>query len=44
MTDDEVAKLDYCHKILGLSKTEIIRQGIDFMYEKAQYERSENDV
>ncbi|MDL2318357.1 hypothetical protein LJC74_04645 [Eubacteriales bacterium OttesenSCG-928-A19] len=35
MSDAEQKKLDYSASILGLSKAEIIRQGIDHMYEKA---------
>lgn len=36
MSDEELKKLDYCAKVLGLSKAEVIRRGIDEMYEKAQ--------
>ena len=35
MTDGELEKLEYCCKVLGLTKAEVIRQGIDEMYEKA---------
>ena len=35
MSDDEVEKLEYCAKVLGLTKAEVIRQGIDQMYQKA---------
>ncbi len=36
LSDDESKMLDYCCKVLGLSKTEVIRQGIKEMYQKAQ--------
>ena len=41
MTDGEVEKLEYCCKVLGLTKTEVIRQGVDMMYEKAQQQKEE---
>lgn len=36
MSDEELKRLDYCSEILGLSKAEVIRHGIDKMYEEAQ--------
>ena len=33
LTLERQKKLDYCSKVLGLPKAEIIRQGIDRMYE-----------
>jgi len=36
MADGEIERLDYCCKVLGLTKAEVIRQGIDVMYKKAQ--------
>ena len=36
MSDEELKRLDYCSEVLGLPKSEIIRQGIEIMYEKAQ--------
>jgi len=39
MTDEELKRLDYCAEVLGLSKAEIIRQGIEEMYKKAQKEK-----
>lgn len=35
LSDEEGRMLDYCCEVLGLSKTEVIRQGIKEMYEKA---------
>lgn len=35
MTDEDLKKLDYCSKVLGMTKAEVIRHGIDEMYEKA---------
>lgn len=35
LAEDESEMLDYCCKVLGISKTEVIRQGIKEMYEKA---------
>lgn len=40
LTEDRQAMLDYCVKVLGLPKAEIIRRGIDRMYAEAQ-EKSE---
>jgi hypothetical protein len=36
LSDDEIKMLDFCCEVFGLSKTEVIRQGIKEMYEKAQ--------
>ena len=36
MSQQEMTTLEYCAKGLGLSKAEIIRQGIAHMYTKAQ--------
>ena len=36
MSDTDLEKLDYCSKVLGLAKADIIRQGIDEMYKKAK--------
>lgn len=35
MTDEQVEMLNYCCKVLGLTKTEVIAQGLTKMYEKA---------
>lgn len=36
LSNEEARMLDYCCKVFGLSKTEVIRQGIKEMYEKAR--------
>lgn len=36
LSREETRMLDYCCKVFGLSKTEVIRQGIKEMYEKAK--------
>lgn len=36
MSDGDIQRLDYCVKVLGLSKAEVIRRGIDRMYQEAQ--------
>lgn len=36
LSDADTQKLDYAANVLGLPKAEVIRQGIDLMYEKAQ--------
>ena len=36
VSDDELEKLNYCKEILGLSKAEVIRRGIDNVYKEAQ--------
>ena len=38
MSDNDLEKLNFTASILGLSKAEVIRQGIDQMYEKAKKE------
>ena len=35
MSNDELERLDYCCRVLGFPKAEVLRQGLDFMYEKA---------
>lgn len=32
LTDSEVQKLDYCSKVTGMTKTDVIRKGIDMVY------------
>lgn len=32
MTKDELAKLDYCCKVTGMSRSEVIRAGIDTIF------------
>ena len=39
MSDGDKARLDYCCKVLGLTKAEVIRLGISEMYEKAQKQK-----
>ena len=36
MSDREIEMLSYCCKVYGLTKAEVIRQGIKELYEKAQ--------
>lgn len=36
MSDTDLKRLDVCCELLGLTKAEVIRQGINEMYEKAQ--------
>jgi predicted DNA-binding protein len=36
VNDDDLKKLDYCCKVLGLTKAEVIRRGIEKMYEEAK--------
>ena len=43
MSDGSVQKLDYCSQVLGIAKAEVIRQGIDRMYEEAQRKSSTDD-
>lgn len=38
LSERDLQRLDYCAEVLGLTKAEIIRQGIELMYEKAQKE------
>jgi hypothetical protein len=32
----DVEKLNFCSDVLGITRAEVIRQGIDIMYEKAK--------
>lgn len=32
LTDSEAYKLDYCSKITGMTKADVIRKGIDMVY------------
>lgn len=34
LSDDEVEKLRFCEEKTGLTKTDIIRKGIDFVYQE----------
>jgi predicted DNA-binding protein len=35
MSDGDLEKLDYCSEVLGLNKAEVIRRGIEMMYQEA---------
>lgn len=35
-SDRDIEKLDYCCQVFGVSRAEIIRTGIDKMYDEAQ--------
>lgn len=39
VSDDDLKKLDFCCKVFGLTKAEVIRQGLEEMYEKAQKQK-----
>lgn len=39
MSGTDVEKLDYCCKVLGLTKAEVIRQGIEKMYQATQRQK-----
>ena len=32
LTDSEAKKLEYCSKVTGMTKTDVIRKGIDMVY------------
>lgn len=34
-SDRDMEKLDYCCKVLGLTKSDVIRKGIDRLYQEA---------
>lgn len=36
MSDKEVARLEYCCKVTGLSKADVIRKGIERIYEEVK--------
>lgn len=35
LAEDEKAKIKYCSEVFGLSKTEIIKMGVEEVYQKA---------
>lgn len=39
LSDSDIEKLDYCCKVLNLTKAEVIRQGIDKMYQATQRQK-----
>lgn len=39
VSDEDQSKLGYCCKAFGITKAEVIRQGIDRMYEEAQKQK-----
>ncbi|MFT9076003.1 hypothetical protein [Ethanoligenens sp.] len=39
LSEGDVQKLERCCKVLGLTKAEVIRQGIEEMYQKAQKQK-----
>ena len=39
LSDSELEMLEYCCKVLGLTKAEVIRQGIENVYKKAQKQK-----
>lgn len=36
LSESDAAKLDFCCKMFGLTKAEVIRRGIDRVYQEAQ--------
>ena len=36
MSDDELEKLEFCCKVLGLTKAEAIRRGLERVYQEAK--------
>lgn len=35
LTEDESSMIDYCCKVFGITKTEVVRRGIKEMYQQA---------
>lgn len=35
-SDKEIEKIDYCCEVFGLTKADVIRQGIEEMFQKAR--------
>ena len=33
LSDDDIAKLEYCYQQTGLSKAEILRKGLELVYQ-----------
>ena len=36
VSDEDLKKLDYCCEVLGLTKAEVIRRGIEKVYDEAR--------
>lgn len=34
LSDNDMIKIDYCMKVTGLTKTDVIRKGVDLVYQK----------
>ena len=34
LSDDEVKKIDFCMKKTGMTKTDVLRKGIDLVYQE----------
>lgn len=34
LSDDEVEKIDFCMKKTGMTKTDVLRKGIDLVYQE----------
>ena len=43
-SEKDLEKLDYCAKVLGLTKAEVIRRGIDKMYDEALKKEKEQPL
>lgn len=43
MGDDDVQKLEYCCKVSGLTKADIIRQGVQAVYDRLQEQENHRD-
>ncbi len=39
LTDDELIKLEECCELTGMKKADVIREGIDLVYEKAKKQK-----
>lgn len=41
MSDNDIKKLDYCVKETGMNKAEIVRKGIDMVYQEITKKKKE---
>lgn len=39
MSDEELSRLEFCSKVLQIPKSEVIRRGLDKMYEEAKKQK-----
>lgn len=44
MSDKDIEKLEYCRKVMGLTRAELIRRGIDKIYRELKSADNETEM